>query len=49
LNKCCNKGKTITVVKDTDGKVFGGYTDLDFDGSGNWKSDGQKNSFLFAF
>ncbi len=33
LNKCKNKGKTITIVKAADGKVFGGYTDLDFNGS----------------
>ena len=33
LDKCCKKGKTVTIVKDTNGKVFGGYTDLEFDGS----------------
>jgi hypothetical protein len=35
-------------VKDTTGRVFGGYTDLEFDGSGAWTSGGQKNSFLFV-
>ncbi len=35
-------------MKDINGRVFGGYTDLEFDGSGAWKSDGQKNSFLFV-
>ncbi len=48
MDKCKNKGKTITIVKATDGKVFGGYTDLDFNGSGVWVA-GNKNSFLFAF
>jgi hypothetical protein len=47
LNKCCNKGKTITIVKAIDGKVFGAYTDLNFNGKG-WVN-GNKNSFLFAF
>lgn len=28
LNKCSNKGKTVTIVYDTNGKVFGGYTDM---------------------
>ena len=49
LDKCSKKGKTVTIVKDTTGKVFGGYTDIVFDGSSSWKCDGQKNSFLFAF
>ena len=40
LDKCCKKGKTVTIVKDTNGRVFGGYTDLEFDGSNAWKSDG---------
>ena len=48
LEKCKNKGKTITIVKAIDGKVFGGYTDLNFTGSGKWVA-GNKNSFLFAF
>jgi hypothetical protein len=34
LNKCKNKGKTITIVKANDGKIFGAYTDLNFTGSG---------------
>jgi hypothetical protein len=34
MEKCKNKGKTITIVKAVDGKVFGGYTDLNFNGSG---------------
>ena len=48
MAKCNNKGKSVTIVKATNGKVFGGYTDLEFDGSGAWR-DGNKNSFLFAF
>lgn len=37
LEKCCNKEKTVTIVKDTNGKVYGGYTDLVFDGSQQYK------------
>ncbi len=48
LNKCKNKGKTITIVKTDDEKAFGLYTDINFDGSGSW-IDGNKNSYLFAF
>ena len=33
LNKCLKKGKTVTIVKDISGKIFGGFTDLEFDGS----------------
>ena len=41
-------GNTITLVEDSEGQVFGGYTDLIFDGNSNY-IDGKKNSFLFAF
>ena len=27
LNKCSNKEKTVIIVKDTNSKIFGGYTD----------------------
>ncbi len=36
IDKCKIKGKTVTIIKSTDGKVFGGYTDLYFNGSGKW-------------
>ena len=48
LDKCKKKGKKITIVKADDGKVFGGYTDLNFDRNNSWIK-GKKNSFLFAF
>ncbi len=40
LDRCYKKGKTVTIVKDYTGKVFGGYADVEFDGSGTWLSDG---------
>ena len=33
LDRCCKKGETLTIVKDTLGNVFGGYTDIEFNGS----------------
>ena len=38
----------ICVVKDTKGKIFGGYTDINFDKSNKYKL-GQKNSFIYIF
>ena len=40
LDKCKNKGKTITIVRAKNGKIFGGYTDLNFDGSSKWVKNG---------
>ena len=45
--KCDNKGSTISIIKDTRGYVFGGYTSV------NWRSDGSSynedsNAFLFS-
>jgi hypothetical protein len=47
LEKCCFKGKTISIIKSTEGSVFGGFTDLVFDGSDKWIK-GNRNSFLYA-
>jgi len=40
LNKCKGKGKTVTIVKDTTGRIFGGYLDMELDGLGTWLMDG---------
>ena len=37
LDKCSEKRNTVTIVKDTNGKVYGGYTDIAFDGSQQYK------------
>ena len=47
VDKCKNKGKTITIVKGANGNVFGAYTDLNFTGVLRW-INGNKNTFLFA-
>ena len=46
-NKCDNKGITITFIETTKGYVFGGYTELQWDKSGNPKKD--KSTFIFSF
>ena len=45
--KCDNKGPTITFIETLDGFRFGGYTNLDWDCSGDYKRNG-KNNFLFS-
>lgn len=43
---CDNKGATVTIIKTTDGYVFGGYTDVAWNSVGSWQwSD---KAFLFA-
>ena len=42
------KGRTVTLVRSTTEKIFGGYTDLDWDEKHYWKI-GAKNIFLFSF
>lgn len=49
LDKCSKKGKTVILIKDTNNKIFGGYTDLDWGVKEEWICNGNKNSFLFSF
>ena len=44
--KCDNLPKTLTIIKATNGYVFGGYTSLEWDSSGDWKAD--SNAFIFS-
>ena len=44
-SKCDNNPKTLTIIKDTSGNIFGGYTEATWDGDG-YKSD--KNAFIFS-
>lgn len=44
---CDQKGATVTIVKSTDGSVFGGYTSVSWDSAnGTWLKD--DTAFLFA-
>ena len=45
-NKCDNKGITIVFIETTNGYKFGGYTELEWDHSGNKKD---KSTFIFSF
>ena len=46
-DKCDNKGITITFIETTKDYKFGGYTELQWDCSGEYKTD--KSTFLFSF
>ena len=43
---CDNKGKTITLIKSSEGFIIGGYTPLDWDSHSGWKND--NDTFLFS-
>ena len=46
-NKCDNKGTTIVFIETTKGYKFGGYTELQWDNSSQYKKD--KSTFIFSF
>ncbi|XP_067047394.1 uncharacterized protein [Acropora muricata] len=43
---CDNKGPTVTIVKDTNNNIFGGYTSISWESSRQCKSDSK--AFLFS-
>ena len=45
-NKCDNKGPTINLFKNEDGYIFGGYSSIDWQGNGGYKS--APDSFIFT-
>ena len=45
-SKCDNIPNTLTIIKSTNGNIFGGYTDQAWDSSGQYKTD--PNAFLFS-
>ena len=48
FHRCCdNKGETVSVIRTTGGYLFGGYTDIPWTSTAEWKASAQ--SFLFAF
>jgi len=48
-SKCDNQGPTVTVVYNPQGSVYGGYTSLAWQNSGNWKQDDQAFLFQLVF
>jgi len=45
-NKANNQGDTVTLVRTTNGKVFGGYTNIPWTSSGYYKKK-DHSSFVF--
>jgi len=45
-NKCNNKGPTISLFKNENGYIFGGYASIDWTSYGNYKS--APDSFIFT-
>ena len=43
---CDNKGPTLTIFKSTKGYIFGGFTLVNWDSSGNYKPD--PDAFVFS-
>jgi hypothetical protein len=46
--RCDWHPNTLTVILDTDGNIFGGFTPVEWDCSGNFKADPSLKSFLFT-
>jgi hypothetical protein len=46
--QCDNRGPTVTIIKTTNGSVFGGYAAGSWSSSGQYQSHGLKN-FIFSF
>ena len=48
-NKCSKKGKTLVIIQDTNNKIFGGFTNIEWEWNANWMDEGNKNTFLFSY
>jgi len=44
-DKCDGKGPTVVIIKTTTGKIFGGYTDVNWDNDNQWHHS--STSFIF--
>ena len=47
-NYCDNKGPTLTLVKTTKNKIFGGFTPLNWDSTSGSKNDETNQTFIFS-
>ena len=45
-NRCNNKGPTISLFKNENGYIFGGYASIDWTSYGDWRS--ARDSFIFT-
>jgi hypothetical protein len=46
--RCDGHSNTLTIILDTKGNIFGGFTPLKWDSSNSWKADESQKSFLFT-
>jgi hypothetical protein len=47
-SRCDGHANTLTVIVDTKGSIFGGFTPVEWDFTGNYKADPSLKSFLFT-
>jgi hypothetical protein len=47
-SRCDGHGNTLTIILDTEGNVFGGFTGVEWSLEGGWKSDENEESFIFT-
>jgi hypothetical protein len=47
-SRCDGHANTLTIIQDTDGNVFGGFTPVEWESRGTWKADESLKSFLFT-
>ena len=45
---CDNKGPTLTLIKTTKDKIFGGFTPLNWSNDGGYKTDLKNQTFIFS-
>jgi hypothetical protein len=46
--RCDDHANTLTVILDTKGNIFGGFTPLKWDSNSGWRADHSQKSFLFT-
>jgi hypothetical protein len=46
--RCDGRANTLTLISDTDGNVFGGFTPVEWESGNKWKGDDSLRSFLFT-
>jgi hypothetical protein len=45
---CDRHANTLTLIEDTHGNIFGGFTPLEWDSCGWWKADARLKTFIFT-
>jgi hypothetical protein len=47
-SKCDDESTTVTIIQTTKDFIFGGFSSLAWDSSGQWKADNARKSFVFS-